>query len=338
MAGHTSTVGKEPILATARPVLRPPQSMSETSPSPTATFLSGGGQMGASMRAHDWSASPLGHPETWPQALRSVVSLMLGSRFPMFVAWGPERGFLYNDAYVEILGNKHPAALGQRFHEIWSEIWPDIAPLIEKAMAGEATWAENLPLVMRRHGFDERTWFTFSYSPVRDDTGAVVGMFCACTETTAKVTAEDALRASEARVSGVLEGMGEGFMLLDHDFRILQMNAEGFRLEVRPPDQVLGRSHWDVYPGSETMPVGRMYLRAMRERISLTLEHRYVWPDGHAAWLEVRAYPHPEGLALFYRDVTERRGREDALREAEARFQTIANSIDQMVWSTKPDG
>ena len=294
--------------------------------------------MGARMRAHDWSTSPLGRPETWPQALRSAVCLMLGSKFPMFVAWGPQLGFLYNDAYAEILGGKHPAALGRPFRDIWSEIWADISPMIDKAMTGEATWAENLPLVMNRHGRAEQTYFTFSYSPVRDDAGAVRGMFCACTETTAKVKAEEALRASEARASGVLEGMGEGFMLLDRDFRILQMNAEGFRLEDRPPGEIVGRSHWEVYPGSERTPVGQMYLRAMRERVSQTMEHRYVWPDGHAAWLEVRAYPHPEGLALFYRDVTERREREDALREAEARFQAIANSIDQMVWSTKADG
>jgi PAS domain S-box-containing protein len=312
--------------------------MSESTVSSTLPFLSGGERMGARMRDHDWSASPLGWPESWPQALRSAVSLMLGSKFPMFVAWGAELGFLYNDAYAEILGGKHPAALGRRFRDIWSEIWTDISPLIDKAMAGEATWAENLPLVMSRHGRDEQTYFTFSYSPVRDDAGAVGGMFCACTETTAQVKAEQALRASEARASGVLEGMGEGFMLLDRDFRILQMNAEGFRLEDRPPGEIVGRSHWQVYPGSQSMSVGQMYLRAMRERISLTLEHRYVWPDGHAAWLEVRAYPHPEGLALFYRDVTERREREDALREAEARFQTIANSIDQMVWSTSADG
>jgi PAS domain S-box-containing protein len=284
--------------------------------------------MGARMRAHKtWSSSPLGQPETWPQCLRSAVSLMLGSKFPMFVAWGPELGFLYNDAYAEILGDKHPVALGRRFHDVWSEIWPDILPLIDKAMAGEATWAENLPLVMNRHGHDEQTYFTFSYSPVRDEAGAVGGMFCACTETTAKVKAEEALRASEARASGVLEGMGEGFMLLDRDFRILQTNAEGFRLEDRPPGQVVGRSHWEVYPGSEQMPIGLMYRRAMCERVSLTLEHRYAWPDGHAAWLEVRAYPHPEGLALFYRDVTERREREDALREAEARLRALADNL-----------
>ncbi|KQP38369.1 diguanylate cyclase [Methylobacterium sp. Leaf104] len=156
--------------------------------------------MGALMRIHDWAGSPLGSPDTWPPCLRSTVSLLLGSRFPMFVAFGPELGFLYNDAYVEILGDKHPAALGGHFQDIWSEIWPDIIPLVERAMSGEATWSENMPLTMNRHGYDEPTWFTFSYSPVRDEQDRVAGMFCACTETTGRVLAEAALRENEARL------------------------------------------------------------------------------------------------------------------------------------------
>ena len=142
-------------------------------------FLSDGGHVGALMRAHDWSTSPLGPPDTWPHPLRTVVSLLLQSRFPMFVAWGPELGFLYNDPYAEILSGKHPRALGRPFDEIWSEIWSDISPLIDAAMAGQATYREDLPLVMNRRGYDEQTWFTFSYSPVRDDSGQVAGMFCA---------------------------------------------------------------------------------------------------------------------------------------------------------------
>src|ERR1700712_673178 len=137
--------------------------------SPSLGFLSGGGHMGALMRSRNWAGSPLGRPETWPSCLRSAVSLMLGSKFPMFVASGPELGFLYNDAYRDILGDKHPTSLGRRFHDVWSEIWTDISPLIDKAMSGEATWAENLPLTMNRHGYDEQTYFTFSYSPLRDE-------------------------------------------------------------------------------------------------------------------------------------------------------------------------
>jgi signal transduction histidine kinase len=165
-------------------------------------FMAGGGKVGALMRNHDWSASPLGHPTTWPQSLRSVVGLLLESRFPMFVAWGKELGFLYNDAYAEILGAKHPRALGSRFYDIWSEIWADISPLIDSAMAGEATYREDLPLLMNRRGFDEQTWFTFSYSPVRDEDGIVAGMFCAVAETTPKIVAEKALRDSEEALRG----------------------------------------------------------------------------------------------------------------------------------------
>ncbi|MER2266820.1 ATP-binding protein [Methylobacterium oxalidis] len=174
--------------------------MTESATSEFTLFLAEGGRMGAMMRSHDWSGSPLGHPDTWPSCLRSTVSLMLGSRFPMFVAFGPQLGFLYNDAYAEILGGKHPTALGGRFHEIWAEIWPDIAPLINKALTGEPTWSEDMPLTMNRRGHDELTWFTFSYSPVRDEDGTVAGMFCACTETTGRVQAEAALRANEARL------------------------------------------------------------------------------------------------------------------------------------------
>ena len=132
--------------------------------------------------------------QTWPQALRSVVGLMLDSRVAMFVAWGAELGFLYNDPYAEILGAKHPRALGNRFQDIWSEIWSDIRRLVDAAMAGDAIYREDLPLVMNRRGHDEQTWFTFSYSPVRDADGSVAGMFCACWETTQKFRAEQALQ------------------------------------------------------------------------------------------------------------------------------------------------
>src|SRR5690349_12446351 len=170
----------------------------------TLDFLAGGGRVGALMRDNDWSTSPLGEPRTWPHSLQTVVGLLLQSQFPMFVAWGPELGFLYNDSYAEILGAKHPAALGNRFYDIWSEIWTDISPLIDAAMGGVATFREDLPLLMNRKGYDEQTWFTFSYSPVRDESGKVAGMFCAVSETTNKVLAERALRESEGRLRALI--------------------------------------------------------------------------------------------------------------------------------------
>src|SRR5690349_21762138 len=110
------------------------RSMAMPSMNMSLEFLAAGGKVGAMMRAHDWSESPLGPPESWPQSLRSVVGLLLQSQFPMFVAWGADLGFLYNDSYAEILGAKHPRALGTRFCDIWSEIWADISPLIDAAM------------------------------------------------------------------------------------------------------------------------------------------------------------------------------------------------------------
>src|SRR5688572_27083018 len=158
-------------------------------PSANLRFLDAPGTLAAMMRDHDWSGSPLGPPERWPQSLRSVVSLMLRSKFPMFVAWGPQLGFLYNDPYAQILGTKHPGALGRPFQDIWSEIWEDISPLVHRALAGDASYMENLPLTMQRKGYEEQTWFTFSYSPVTDESGDIAGMYCACTETTAIVNA-----------------------------------------------------------------------------------------------------------------------------------------------------
>src|SRR4249919_3158612 len=146
------------------------------------------------MRELDWTRSPLGPPEGWPSALRTVVSLMLESRYPMFVAWGPELGFIYNDAYAIILGARHPQALGRRFHDIWADIWTDIEPLIARALGGEASFMEDMYLLMHRNGYPEETWYSFSYSPLRDETGRIGGMFCACMETTQKVLAERNLK------------------------------------------------------------------------------------------------------------------------------------------------
>ncbi|MDB5798493.1 MAG: hypothetical protein JWP36_2395 [Paucimonas sp.] len=177
------------------------------------SFLTGGGFMGAQMRAHDWSTSPLGPPQTWPQSLRTIVELLLNSKLPMFVAWGPELGFLYNDPYAEILGAKHSAALGRRFDEVWSDIWSDISPLIERALHGEATYSDRLALTMRRNGFDEQTWFTYSYSPVRDESGKVAGMYCACVEVTDQVLAENYRAAENERFRTLFE-QAPGFMAI----------------------------------------------------------------------------------------------------------------------------
>lgn len=170
-------------------------------------------EVGPVVQSLDWSATPLGPIEQWPHSLLAVVRLMLNSKFPMFVAWGEDLTFIYNDAYSPILGAKHPQAMGRPFKEIWGEIWEEILPLIERALAGEASWLEDLPLTMNRHGYDERTHFTFSYSPVHGETGDIAGMFCTCTETTKKVTAEQEIADQRNRLMMMFE-QAPGFMAM----------------------------------------------------------------------------------------------------------------------------
>ena len=120
------------------------------------------------VRKFDWSTTPLGAAETWPESLRTTVRILLTSRFPMWMAWGPELTFLYNDAYARVtLGRKHPWALGKPAPEVWSEIWDDIGPLVARVMeTGEASWDEALFLILERSGYPEETYHTFSYSPL----------------------------------------------------------------------------------------------------------------------------------------------------------------------------
>ncbi len=148
----------------------------------------GAGEMAQLMRAHDWAASSLGPVATWPEALKVAVRIMLTSRFDMWVGWGPEVAFLYNDAYRPTLGQKHPASLAMPTRELWSEIWDDVGPLIRTVYErGEATWSEALPLLLERDGYPEETYHTFSYSPIFDDDGSVGGLLCAVVEETERV-------------------------------------------------------------------------------------------------------------------------------------------------------
>jgi PAS domain S-box-containing protein len=149
--------------------------------------------MGALIRAHDWSSSPLGHPERWPERLGYLIEVILASKAPMFVLWGPERTVIYNDAYIPVLGYKHPWALGRGIFDIWPEVRERIEPVIDQAYAGESSYFEDMPVVLRRREQPEQTYFTFSYSPVHGRSGAVAGALCTLQETTEKVLVEQRL-------------------------------------------------------------------------------------------------------------------------------------------------
>jgi PAS domain S-box-containing protein len=151
-------------------------------------FLQGGGEMGARMRELDWSATPLGPVEGWPQSLRSALSICLSSRFPIAIYWGPEYVLLYNDAWRPIVGNKHPGSLGQTAREVWPEIWDIIGPMFRGVSeTGEATWRDEQLLPMHRYGYTEECYFDYTFSPIRGQGAEVEGVFNVVTETTYRV-------------------------------------------------------------------------------------------------------------------------------------------------------
>lgn len=149
-------------------------------------------EVGRDLALVDWPSTALGSPQDWPQSLRTAVSILLASRFPMWMAWGPDLTFFCNAAYRrDTLGSKYPWALGRPASEVWQEIWPDIGPRIESVLStGEATWDEALLLFLERSGYSEETYHTFSYSPLRDEDARVVGMLCVVSEDTDRVIAE----------------------------------------------------------------------------------------------------------------------------------------------------
>jgi PAS domain S-box-containing protein len=160
-------------------------------------LLAGGGPVGRDLLAVDWASTALGPPESWPRSLQTALRILLTSRFAMWMAWGPDLTFFCNESYRrDTLGTKYPWALGRPASEVWSEIWPDIGPRVERVMTtGEATWDESLLLFLERSGFVEESYHTFSYSPLADDDGITAGMLCVVKEDTAQVVSAQRLAA-----------------------------------------------------------------------------------------------------------------------------------------------
>lgn len=186
--------------------------MSPSEPKSEHAFLSGGGEMGALIRAHDWSVTPLGPIEGWSAALRMQVSFLLANRFPQLLWWGPTFCSIYNDAYAPILGAKHPWALGRPVNECWSEIWDVLQPLVETPfLGGPPTWIEDLDLEIHRHGYLEEGHFTVAYSPVPDESAprGIGGVVATVHEITSSVFGKRRMaalrdlgsRASEAKTA-----------------------------------------------------------------------------------------------------------------------------------------
>src|SRR5262245_50509388 len=202
----------------------------------TAAWPSQSGEMGARVRAFDWSQTSLGPLASWPLGLRTLVDLVLSARQPGYIVWGPTLTLLYNDAFISILGTKHPAALGQSFGVVWAELLAEFRPLLDATLAGEAQHFVDRPVALEGHPGRPLRWFTFAWTPVRDESGTIAGIHCTATETTDKVQAEQALRESETaarrtselRYRSLFNSIDEGFCIIE-----VRFDAEGRGIDYR---------------------------------------------------------------------------------------------------------
>ena len=317
-------------------------------------LFDGPGEMRALCRAFDWSTTPLGPSATWPQSLRTTAGMLLASRSPMFLWWGPELIQLYNDAYRPSFGaeGRHPRALGMRGRECWTDIWEVIGPQIEQVMTtGEATWHEDQYLPIERNGRLEDVWWTYSYSPVRDEEGRIAATLVVCQETTTRVVgqrerdqlleqrrqAEASLRESEARLRAIYDGTYEYIGLLAPDGTLLEANRASLEFADMTREQVVGRPFAETPWFSNTPGASE----AIRDGVKRAAAGEFVrfeidiqTPSGECRTFDVSLYPvrNEQGEVVLIvpegRDVTDRHRAELALRESEARYRALFESLD----------
>ncbi|MDC0714475.1 ATP-binding protein [Stigmatella sp. ncwal1] len=292
-------------------------------------LFSGDGEMAARMRAKDWASTPLGPVDSWPSSLKTIVRILLHSRHPMFLWWGPQLIQFYNDAYVPSFGKgKHPAALGGTGRETWPEIWPIIGPQIDDVMRqGKASWNEDQLVPIFRNGRLEDVYWTYGYSPVFDESGKISGTLVVCTETTSRVQSEKALRQSEDHLRRVVEASGAGTWEVDVVSGQMQADARMTALFRLPEQSGFGfqRALGRVHPDDRERLSGALASALAGETqgrclVELRLEGS---PGADSRWVELRGQVSFDAAGKATRfigtalDISERKRAEEQLAESE---------------------
>jgi PAS domain S-box-containing protein len=286
--------------------------------------------MSAKVRDHDWASTPLGALSQWPPALRFAVETMLSSRFPSCLIWGPEHTMLYNEAYQPLMGSK-PEALGRPLSEVWSESWPALKPMVDKAYAGEATFIEDFELETTRFGKLEQAYFTFCYSPLRDESGQVRGMLNTVVETTSKFLA---LRQTQKLAASLEEQVAERtadrnrLWQLSEDV-LLVARYDGAITAVNPAwtatlgwseEETIGHPMAGFAHADDKQEVAKAMTQLAIEPQRRQIVARYRHRDGGERWIAWTAVPSDGFIQAVGRDTTEEHLRELALHNAEERL------------------
>jgi PAS domain S-box-containing protein len=300
------------------------------------------------IRDHDWSDG-LGPIETWPSSLTSALSICLSSAFPTAIYWGPELRLLYNDSWAPIPGERHPGALGRPAREVWADIWDVVGPQFEEVMTtgrGMSTYDQMLPMV--RAGMPTESYWNYSLTAIRGESGTIVGIFNQGNETTTAVLARRQAQEEIARLGRMFAQAPAAIAILEGPSHVFTLVNAAYELLVQRTGLV-GKTVAEALPEVEeqgfTDLLDSVYASA-EPYIGRAVLVDFVLADGQVEQKHVDFIFQPmfdsEGqtLGIFVQatDVTEAAKAMAALRESEQRFEAIVNSIDQMIWSTTPDG
>ncbi len=286
------------------------------------------------IRSFDWSTTPVGPIETWPETLLITVNLLLATRQPMFLWWGDDLIQFYNDAYrPSIREDKHPKAVGQPGRECWPEIWHIIGPQIEAVMSrGDSTWHEDQLVPIYRNGKLEDVYWTYSYSPVRDPDGTICGTLVTCSETTGRVLADRQLRISQERYKALFDLASDAVFIADTDGNISEANIAACKLLGYERDQLLKLNYAQCVAESEHPRLWKARDELLKGGVSLE-EWELVTRDGSAIAAEVSATILPDGRwQAFVRDISDRKRLQRERDSASAQLaQVLAVTTDAVV-------